>query len=49
MNKTEKEEIKTMLDEYWNQDDDSIDTVEIANRIMRTLGRMVGYRLKNKN
>lgn len=46
MNKTEKEEIKEMLDEYWNQEDDNIDTVEIANRIMRTLGRMIKYKFK---
>lgn len=47
MTKSEKEEIKEMLNEYWNQDDDNIDTVEIANRIMRTLSRMVGYKFKH--
>ena len=46
MNKTEKEEIKEMLDEHWNDDDPYIDTVAIAERIMRQLGRMVGYKHK---
>lgn len=48
MNKTEKEEITEMLDEYWNDEDPNIDTVAVANRIMLTLGRMVGYKIKYK-
>ena len=46
MNKTEKEEITEMLDEYWNDDDPYIDTVAIAERIMRQLGKMIGYKHK---
>ena len=48
MNKIEKEEIKKMLDEYWNDEDSYIDTVAIAERIMRQLGRMIGYKRKNQ-
>lgn len=47
MNKTEKEEIKEMLDEYWNDEDPNIDTVAIAERIMFQLGKMIGYKHKN--
>lgn len=46
MNKIEKEEIREMLDEYWNDDDPYIDTVAIAERIMRQLGKMIGYKHK---
>ncbi len=48
MNKTEKEEIKEMLDEYWNDENPNIDTVAIAERIMCQLGRMIGYKHKNR-
>ncbi len=48
MNKTEKEEIKEMLDEYWNDEDPNTDTVAIAERIMCQLGKMVGYKHKNQ-
>ena len=47
MNKTEKEEIKEMLDEYWNDEDPNIDTVAIAESIMLQLGKMIGYKHKN--
>ena len=47
MNKTEKEEIKEMLDEYWNDEDPNIVTVAIAERIMLRLGKMIGYKHKN--
>ena len=47
MNKTEKEEIKEMLDEYWNDEDPNNDTVAIAERIMPQLGKMIGYKHKN--
>ena len=47
MNKTEKEEIKEMLDEYWNDEDPNIDTVAIAEHIMLQLGKMIGYKHKN--
>ena len=47
MNKTEKEEIKEMLDEYWNDEDPNIDAVAIAERIMLQLGKMIGYKHKN--
>ena len=47
MNKTEKEEIKEMLDEYWNDEDPNIDTVANAERIMLQLGKMIGYKHKN--
>lgn len=46
MNKAEKEEIKEMLDEYWNDEDPNIDTVAIAGRIMCQLGRMIDYKHK---
>ena len=46
MDKTEKEEITEMLDDYWNDDDPNIDTVAIAERIMLQLGRMIGYKHK---
>lgn len=46
MNKTEKEEIAEMLDEYWNDEDPNIDTVAIAGRIMLQLGKMIGYKRK---
>lgn len=48
MNKTEKEEIKEMLDEYWNDEDPTIDIAAIAERIMCQLGRMIGYKHKNQ-
>ena len=47
MNKTEKEEIKEMLDEYWNDEDPNIDIDAIAERIMLQLGKMIGYKHKN--
>ena len=46
MNKTEKDEIKEMLDEYWNDEDPNIDTVAITERIMLQLGKMIGYKHK---
>ena len=39
MNKTEKEEIKEKLVEYWNDEDPNIDTIAIAERIMLQLGK----------
>ena len=41
------EEIKEMLDEYWNDEDPNIDTVAIAERIMLQLGKMIDYKHKN--
>jgi len=48
MNKTEKEKITEMLDEYWNDEDPNIDTIAIAEYIMRQLGKMIGYKHKNQ-
>lgn len=47
MNKTEKETIEELLDAYWSEDE-HVDTVAEANRMACTLGKMIGYKHKNR-
>ena len=46
MNKAEKEELESILNDYYS-DDEHVDTVAIGGTLALTVARMIGYKFKN--
>lgn len=46
MNKSEKEKLESILNDYYS-DDKNVDTVAIAGTLALTVARMIGYKFNN--